>query len=70
MAAEAAAIGLDADAVATAVTQPEVKARLKAETDAAITRGVFGSPFIIVDDEPFWGADRLDHIAWYLQQGG
>ena len=29
-------------------------------SDEAIERGVFGSPFYMVDGEPFWGQDRLD----------
>jgi 2-hydroxychromene-2-carboxylate isomerase len=30
---------------------------------------VFGSPFFFVDDEPFWGSDRLSHIAAFLERG-
>ena len=32
--------------------------------------GVFGSPFVIVDGEPFWGADRLDQVDGWLATGG
>ena len=49
---------------------PAVKDRLKAETQAAIERGAFGSPYVIVDGEPFWGADRLDHVDRWLATGG
>lgn len=35
-------------------------ALLDQETDQAINAGVFGSPFYIVDGEPFWGQDKLD----------
>jgi 2-hydroxychromene-2-carboxylate isomerase len=31
---------------------------------------VFGSPMIIVDGEPFWGADRLDQVDGWLATGG
>jgi carboxymethylenebutenolidase len=34
--------------------------QLDKETDEAIEAGVFGSPFYIVDGEPFWGQDRLE----------
>ena len=34
--------------------------QLDKETDDAIEAGVFGSPFYIVDGEPFWGQDRLE----------
>ena len=44
--------------------------RLRAETEAAIARGAFGSPFIIVDGEPFWGNDRLDEVREWLRTGG
>jgi 2-hydroxychromene-2-carboxylate isomerase len=47
-----------------------VKDRLRQETDAAIERGVFGSPYFIVDGEPFWGNDRIDELDRWLQTGG
>jgi 2-hydroxychromene-2-carboxylate isomerase len=31
---------------------------------------VFGSPFIFVDGEPFWGADRFDQVGRWLATGG
>jgi len=31
---------------------------------------VFGSPFIIVDGEPFWGVDRLEQVERWLKTGG
>jgi 2-hydroxychromene-2-carboxylate isomerase len=68
VAAVAATLGIDPDALVDAVARPEIKARLKAETDAAIARGVFGSPFLFVDDEPFWGVDRLDHLEIRLKE--
>jgi 2-hydroxychromene-2-carboxylate isomerase len=47
-----------------------VKDRLKNATEAALARGVFGSPFIVVDGEPFWGHDRLDQVEKWLARGG
>lgn len=66
----AAAQGLDAAEVAAALQDPAVKDRLRQETDGAIERGVFGAPFIIVDGEPFWGADRLEMVEAWLESGG
>lgn len=66
----AAKLGLEKDQVAQALNDPAVKERLKTEVDAAIERGVFGSPFIIVDKEPFWGSDRLDQVEKWLATGG
>ena len=53
-----------------ATQDPAIKARLKAETDRSLERGVFGSPFFLVDGEPFWGADRLDQVERWLATGG
>ncbi|HET8726944.1 MAG TPA: 2-hydroxychromene-2-carboxylate isomerase [Alphaproteobacteria bacterium] len=68
IAAIASPLGIDGAALIAAVQNPRIKDRLKAETDAAIARGVFGAPFIFVDGEPFWGADRLDHVEVWLQR--
>jgi len=31
---------------------------------------VFGSPFFIVDGEPFWGVDRLPMLEAWVRKGG
>lgn len=41
------------------VDAPEVKIQLKANTEEAIARGVFGVPTFCVDDKVFWGLDAL-----------
>lgn len=66
----ATGLGIDRDALLSAIADQRIKDRLKEQTQAAIERGVFGSPFIFVDDEPFWGADRLDDIDRWLSTGG
>lgn len=66
----AASLGHDAEAVRAALEDPVIKARLKDETERAIGRGVFGSPFFFVGDEPFWGNDRLDQVERWLETGG
>ena len=63
-------LGIDRDALLTAVRDPAIKQRLKDETAEAIGNGVFGSPFIVIDGEPFWGADRLWMIRCWLKSGG
>jgi len=65
----AAPLGIAPAALLAAVADPLIKERLKQATAAAIERGVFGSPFVFVDGEPFWGADRLPHIEAWLAQG-
>jgi 2-hydroxychromene-2-carboxylate isomerase len=49
-----------------AVNSDEVKAQLKAHTDQAIGRGVFGVPTLQVDDKLFWGFDALPMLQAYL----
>ena len=65
----AATLGLKRDEVLAALNDPAIKDRLKNEVDAAIKLGVFGSPYIVADGEPFWGVDRLDQIERWLDQG-
>ncbi len=66
----AARQGFPEDAVVAAIADDAIKQRLKDETAAAVDKGVFGSPFVIVDGEPFWGADRLWMIKRWLKSGG
>ena len=63
----AAKLGVDKGEITQALNDIAVKERLKTEVDAAIERGVFGSPYIIIDGEPFWGSDRLDQVEKWLQ---
>jgi 2-hydroxychromene-2-carboxylate isomerase len=64
------ALGIDPEAFAAAIATPEIKDRLKQETEAAIAKGMFGAPYFMVDGEPFWGADRLPQIDKWLATGG
>jgi 2-hydroxychromene-2-carboxylate isomerase len=66
----AAKEGADATQLATALEDPVLKDRTKREVEAAMARGVFGSPFFIVDGEPFWGNDRLPMLEEWVKRGG
>jgi len=66
----AASIGLNRQKILDVIADPIMKERLKTETETAIQRGVFGSPYMIVDGEPFWGVDRLEHVDKWLSTGG
>jgi 2-hydroxychromene-2-carboxylate isomerase len=57
--------GLDGPALVTAAQTVEAKARLRAATDAAIQRGVFGVPTIDADGELFWGTDSLEDLELF-----
>lgn len=61
----AASLGLDA----SASEAPEPRAALRAATEEAIRRGIFGAPFVIADGEPFWGQDRLPMLEVWLTEG-
>jgi 2-hydroxychromene-2-carboxylate isomerase len=66
----AAGVGFKAEDVAAGVADQSVKDKTKAEVDAAVGKGVFGSPFIVIDGEAFWGMDRLDQAEKWLATGG
>jgi 2-hydroxychromene-2-carboxylate isomerase len=63
-------LGVDRTAARGAVDNPAMKELLKTEVQKAISAGVFGSPFIIVDGEPFWGLDRLEQVDRWLATDG
>lgn len=63
-------LGVDRDALTAALQDPDVKAKLKKITDDAIARGIFGSPFFVVDGEYFWGNDHLEEVEQWLKSGG
>jgi 2-hydroxychromene-2-carboxylate isomerase len=62
--------GADREALSAALCTQALKDRLKTECEAAIAKGVFGSPYIIADGEPFFGADRLPQLEFWLENGG
>ena len=68
--AAAAPFAIDAQALAAGIESEESRTDLRHAVAAALDRGVFGSPFFIVDGEPFWGADRLDAVDEWLAVGG
>jgi 2-hydroxychromene-2-carboxylate isomerase len=59
-------LSLDGAALVAAAQEPEAKARLRAQTDAAIAAGVFGVPTMIVGDELFWGYDDWPYLELFL----
>jgi 2-hydroxychromene-2-carboxylate isomerase len=63
-------LGIDAQTALARSATPEIKDRLRAQTDAASARGIFGAPtFITEDGELFWGDDRLDQaLGWIVHK--
>jgi 2-hydroxychromene-2-carboxylate isomerase len=66
----AAEAGVDAAALAEPLKGEAIKERMKAEVDNAMKAGVFGSPYFIVDGEPFWGVDRIPVMEEWVRTGG
>lgn len=60
--------GFDPAAFQAMIEQPAVKDRLKAATEEAVARGVFGAPTFFVGDEMFFGQDRLDFVEDELRK--
>ena len=66
----AAPLGLDEAALVAGVESDEARTDLRDAVAASLDRGVFGSPFVFVDGEPFWGSDRLELVDDWLARGG
>lgn len=61
------AAGLDARQFGNRIQDQDVKDRLKAATDEAVARGVFGAPTSFVGDMMFFGNDRLPFVEMALK---
>jgi len=70
VAALGAELGLPGAELEAGISSPRIKERLKAATAEALDKGVFGSPFFLVEGEPFWGWDRLPMLESWLETGG
>lgn len=63
-------LGQDADAVFAQAQSDAIKGRLRAQTEEAGARGIFGAPsFTTADGELFWGNDRLDAALEWAKRG-
>lgn len=60
--------GMDADMFWSAARDPANKEALKANTDEAVARGVFGAPTFFVGEEMHFGQDRLDFVEEALRR--
>ncbi len=65
-----AAAGLPAIRLMALTQDPSVKARLAANTMAAVERGVFGAPTFFVGEEMFFGKDRLGEVEAAIAGAG
>ena len=63
--------GLEPEALLARIAEPEVKARLRANTEELVERGGFGSPTFFVDgDDMYFGNDRLPLVRAALLEAG
>ena len=69
VAEEAVALGVDRAELLATLGSETVKDRLRDEVDAAIARGIFGSPTFVADGEAIWGVDRLWMLEHWLAHG-
>ncbi|MDM7941590.1 MAG: 2-hydroxychromene-2-carboxylate isomerase [Hydrogenophaga sp.] len=70
VAAQEPTLGIDPEALRAGEASDEARQDLREAVAASIECGVFGSPFVLVDGEPFWGSDRLDVLDEWLACGG
>jgi len=62
--------GFSAEEVLAAIESEESQALLRAAVEAAVARGIFGSPTVVIDGEPFWGVQSLELAERWLETGG
>jgi 2-hydroxychromene-2-carboxylate isomerase len=60
--------GLPTEAILAGIQLPEVKQQLIANVDAAVARGVFGSPSFFVGTELYFGKDRLRDVEEEIER--
>jgi carboxymethylenebutenolidase len=62
LAALIAECGHDPERLMALGAEPRWAERRMSDSHAALARGVFGAPSYVIDDEIFWGQDRLDFV--------
>ena len=62
--------GLDADWLRAGIESEEARQLLRSAVDASLQAGVFGSPTVVIDGEPFWGVGTLELADEWLGSGG
>lgn len=69
LAAHLRAAGFDSETVLPAAARPETAAIRARNTEEAIAADVVGAPAYILNGEPFWGQDRIEHLDRALATG-
>lgn len=63
-------VGLAGAQIAEGIASKEAGRLLRSNVEASLARGVFGSPFFIVGDEPFFGVEKMELLEDWLAGGG
>ena len=61
-------LGVDPDAFEARAESEAARAALIASTDDGLTRGVFGVPAILIENELYWGKDRMEFVEDHLER--
>jgi 2-hydroxychromene-2-carboxylate isomerase len=64
----AGSCGLDGRALIKSAETASVQAEYDRNTEDATAASVFGSPWYVLDEESFWGQDRLDFLERAMQK--
>ena len=62
--------GVDRAALAAGFDSGQAALLLRAAVEESLEEGVFGSPFFIVDGEPFFGLEKMELLEEWLATGG
>ena len=62
--------GLDRQRLQEGISSPEASQGLRSAVDASLKAGIFGSPTVVVDGEPFWGVETFELLEQWLASGG
>ncbi len=62
--------GMDSGWLAAGIQSEEAGPLLRTAVDASLKAGIFGSPTVVIDGEPFWGVQSLDLAEEWLASGG
>jgi 2-hydroxychromene-2-carboxylate isomerase len=61
---------IDAAWLREGIESDEARVLLRGAVDTSLKAGIFGSPTVVVDGEPFWGVGTFDLLDEWLTKGG
>ena len=64
----AQALGMPENEYYDLLTSDTIGAQLRASTQHGLDRGVFGAPTLVIENEIYWGKDRMEFVIDHLQR--